>query len=554
MPPRFPAVRALLPLALALAPGCARPPAEPELVLHNGRVFTADADTPWAEAVLVRGERVALVGTSQEVLAAAAPAATRVDLEGRVVIPGLNDAHVHIAPGGPATQVVVSPDPVPDPTLAQVLDSLRAVTARLPAGRWIEVQVSEQVLRHPRARRAALDAAAPGHPVLLKGFTGHGSIFNSAGLAALGIEESVADPLGGRFERDAAGRLTGLVEEYAEFNLIEPLVVGTDSAAVVAAFQDYARNAAGWGVTSLQAFATGTSPATLARVLPALDLPVRLRLIPWPLTTSTGRQEAAWNALTPPAGGRITISGRKYILDGTPVERLAAMRQPYADAPTSGRINLPADTIRAILAEALARHDQPIFHASGDSTIAVLLQAMTELAPDSAWQRLRPRIEHGDGLAPDQVPLAARLGVVLVENPAHFTVMPTLLVRMGPARMAHYQPVRTALEAGMVVALGSDGPPNPFLNIMLATFHPANPGEALSVEQAVRALTIASAWAEHAEGERGGIVAGLQADLAVLSQDIFAIAPDRLPATRSLLTVVGGRVVWDPNGWAAPPR
>jgi len=552
MPSPRPSSLAAALLALTLLAACDR--GEPELVLHNARVFTPNPDTPWAEAVLVRGERIAMVGTSAEVLEAAAESAIRVDLEGRLLIPGLNDAHVHIAPGGLTTVVSISADPMPDPTLEQVLDSLSAVTARLPAGQWIEVTVSERVLSNPRARRTVLDAAAPSHPVLLKGFTGHGSIFNSAALTALGISETVTDPLGGRFERDAAGRLTGKVEEYAEFNLIEQIWRGGDSALVVAEFQRYATAAAKWGVTSLQNMVTGSSAELMGKVLPALDLPVRLRLIPWPLTSSTGRLDSQWDALVAPVGSRITVSGRKYVLDGTPVERLAATRAPYADSRSYGRINFSADTIGAILAEALVRNEQPIFHASGDSTIATLLRTMVELAADSIWQRFRVRIEHGDGLAPDLLPIAAQLGVVLVQNPSHLSVMPTLLFRMGPQRMGGFQPMRSVLDAGMALAIGSDGPPNPYLNMMLALFHPANPAQALTMEQAVRAYTQGSAYAEHAEGEKGAIRVGMLADLAVLSQDIFSIAPSQLPATESLLTLVGGRAVWDPNGWVVRPR
>jgi predicted amidohydrolase YtcJ len=324
----------------------------------------------------------------------------------------------------------------------------------------------------------------------------------------------------------------------------------TDSA-IAGAFRARAVEAQALGITSIQDMVTGMPPADLARVLPALVLPVRLRLIPLPLTTPAGRTTAGWDSLVAPPGSGITVSGIKWILDGTPIERLAALRAPYADRRAwYGRINFPADTLRAILREALARNQQPMLHAVGDSAIGLSLAIMAALAPDSVWRRLRPRLEHGDGLAPDQYELARRLGVIVVENPSHLALGPAGAGRLDAARAAIFQPMRSLLANGIPLALGSDGPLNPFLNLMFAVTHPNNPAEALTMEQAVRAYTWGSAVAEHAEHAKGRLAPGQLADLAVLSQDIFTVAPPALPATTSLLTILGGRVVHDAAGLA----
>ena len=243
------------------------------------------------------------------------------------------------------------------------------------------------------------------------------------------------------------------------------------------------------------------------------------------------------------------VSGTKYVLDGTPIERLALMRRPYADRPGwRGRANFDADTVRAMLADALRAGDQPLLHVSGDSLLRVVFDAMQALAPDSAWRRLRPRIEHGDWLGGDLIPIARRLGVVVVQNPVHFALAPELLAaRFGgaPGPVPGFQVVRDLVESGVPLAIGSDGPPSPFLNIMFATTHPVSPAQALTREQAVIAYTRTAAYAEHAEGEKGTLAPGMLADLAVLSQDVFTVPPQALPATTSLLTLVGGRVVHD---------
>ena len=534
-------------LAFGLAT-CARsgPPGPTELVLYNGKIFTSTLDQPWAEALSIVGERIVRVGTTAEVRAKASKGARSIDLEGRVVVPGFNDAHDHIGAAEPAVMVATVTDPLPEPAFGLVADSLAAAVVRTPAGTRLEVLVGERVFSDPNARRATLDRIAPKHPVALVAWTGHGQIYNSMALAAAGIGDTIRDPLGGRFER-RNGRLTGLIEEYAGFRLMIPR--GATDSSVRAAFRARAESAVSLGITSIQDMATSLEPEQVERLADSLDLPVRLRLIRFPMTTPTGRLIAPWRAIPTRKTGRVTISGTKYILDGTPVERLAVLRAPYSDrAGWYGRLDFPPDTLKAMLAEILAAGDQPIIHAVGDSAVGLVLSTLTALAPDSVWVRLRPRIEHGEGLSPDQYRRAVQLGVVVVQNPTHLGLGAVAAARYGPARMKILQPLKSLLKEGIVLGLASDGPQNPFLNLMLAVIHPDNPAEKLTMEEAVRAYTYGSAYAEFLEGEKGRLAPGLLADLAVLSQDIFTVLPDKLPGTHSVLTLVGGRAVFDPEG------
>ena len=157
------------------------------------------------------------------------------------------------------------------------------------------------------------------------------------------------------------------------------------------------------------------------------------------------------------------------------------------------------------------------------------------------WKSKRLRIEHGEGVVNDLIPRARTLGVIVVQNPSHFAFVEVFAQRwrspMGP--------LRSLLEAGVPLALGSDGPMNPFLNIMFATTVPSNPAEAITRDQAVRAYTAGSAFAEFAETQKGSITEGKLADVVVLSQDVFAVPVPELPKTQSVLTIVGGNVVYD---------
>ena len=222
------------------------------------------------------------------------------------------------------------------------------------------------------------------------------------------------------------------------------------------------------------------------------------------------------------------------------------MRKPYADRPqSSGEADFSQKGMENILRESLQSGDPLMVHAVGDGTIEMFLNAMDATGGEKVWAQRRVRIEHGDGLLPDLVPRAKRLGVIVVQNPTHLTLDELFAKRFGEQRSREIQPLRSLLDAGIPVALGSDGPNNPFLNIMLATVYPRRPTEALTREQAVTAYTLTSAYAEFAEKDKGSLEPGKLADLAVLSQDIFKVPPPDLPRTESVLTIVGGKVVYD---------
>ena len=184
-------------------------------------------------------------------------------------------------------------------------------------------------------------------------------------------------------------------------------------------------------------------------------------------------------------------------------------------------------------------------HAVGDGAIEAYLAALEHAGTADVWRRQRPRPEHGDVLMPDLIARVKSLGVVVVQNPAHLTLVDDMRARLGPDRFAMAQPLKSVLAAGVPLALGSDGPINPFLNLMFAITDPVRPSEALSREEAVTAYTRGSAFAELQDRDKGHLTSGALADLAVLSADIFAVPANQLPGTKSVLTMVGGRVVFD---------
>ncbi|HKW19081.1 MAG TPA: amidohydrolase [Terriglobales bacterium] len=516
----------------------------PDLILINGKIFTGNVSQPYAEALAVRGERIVAVGKSKEVLAIATQITKRINLRGHTVIPGINDAHVHLSVEPAEYDLPLNGI---DPTWQEVTDALNAAVSKIPKGEWIDGVFGLAVLDDPYATRMALDAIASYHPVVLWDWTGHASLLNTAAMRKLGIRDDQPDPIGGTYWRTSAdGKLTGVALEFASFRVARRFTGLVEDSAAAAQLRKYFDRALRLGITSIQDMAQPIPADRCVTLLAKAAPPLRVRVMWFGLTDEHGRLTAEAR----PAGTNlpplVKVSGTKWILDGTPIEHSAAMRQPYSDRPsTSGELNFPQSKIEDMLRDVLRRNDQLMVHVVGDRTIETFFNAMDATGGEKVWAKRRVRLEHGDGLMPDLVPRAKRLGIMVVQNPTHFSLKDLCTERFGPARLRKLFPVRSLLDAGIPVALGSDGPLNPYLNMMLATTHPINPNEALTREQSVIAYTLMSAYAEFAEKDKGSIEPGKLADIAVLSQDIFAAPASDLPKTESVLTIVGGKIVYD---------
>jgi predicted amidohydrolase YtcJ len=208
----------------------------------------------------------------------------------------------------------------------------------------------------------------------------------------------------------------------------------------------------------------------------------------------------------------------------------------FTDLP----LEFPKPQYHAMLEESLRNNDQLLLHVSGNLSAKTVLDAVDETGGKDVWQGRRLRFEHGDGIFPDQFPRIQQDGIVVVENPTHFApIAPPGVVVFEKA-----QPLKSLLAAGIPLALGSDAPTNPYLDIMFATNPGNHPSEGITREQAVIAYTRTSAYAEFEEKEKGTLEPGKLADIAVLSQDIFTVPVEQLPKTTSVLTLVGGKIVY----------
>jgi predicted amidohydrolase YtcJ len=526
-------------------------------ILYNGKVLTPNAQTPFAQAIAVTDDKVQATGTTQAMLALAKPGTKLIDLHGKTVIPGLNDAHVHILnPAGTYLNRPPFGSPPPDPTLDEVKALISNGVSTHPPGTWLVVLVGTTIAESEGVNRTVLDAISPHHPVKLEVWTGHGTYINTKAMQTLGISPTEPDPMGGHYERfPGTNTITGEAHEYAEHQIRRKQYATMSNADAAAFYHNFSEGAVTLGFTSVQDMAIGMPHARAIDILKLAKMKIRARSMCIPLTVL---ENCELSQDTVSGYPKITTSGLKWITDGTPVERYAFLNDPYLDKPdTSGTFNFTENKLDAMLFRGLLgprSRNQTLFHAVGDGAIDKVLDGMEAMGGHYFWSGRRTRIEHGDLLFPENFPRMIDLGAVIVQNPTHFTLGAVFAERLQPEKIAMLEPLQTLLDTGIPLALGTDSIgqlQSPWVDIFFAVTHPFHPTEAISVLDAVRAYTSGSAYAEFEEGRKGTLAPGQKADLAVLSQDVFSLPPAALQAlmgTSSVLTMIDGEIVW-----TAPP-
>lgn len=560
-------------LALALATaGCAEPDAGGEdgtdagadVVLRGGVVLTAVEGADPVTALAIAGERVLAVGADAEISDLIGPDTRVIELDGRLVTPGINDAHLHFASGGLSLLRV---DLNGTTTLGAIEERVRAAAEGQPAGTWIVGRGWDHT-RLPEAElgpggwptKEALDRAAPDHPVFLSRVDGHTVWVNSRALEAAGVTAETPDPEGGEIVRDENGEPTGIFKENAD-RLVSASIPETEEALLRRGIEAALEHAAAAGVTSATTSASFREIAIYRRL--ADDGRLTTRLYAWVPLTGANVDTLRARGVTAATGDAWLRTGiLKAYSDGTLGSRTAWMLEPFSDDPsTSGISTTPAPRMDSLI---LAAHEaglQIAVHAIGDAAARSVLDGVEKAREALGANDLRPRIEHAQVLDVDDLPRFAELGVIVSMQPTHATSdMRWVEERIGHDRAVEGGYVwRSLLDAGARIAFGTDFPVEPIdpvEGIYSAVTRqsrdqpgdPPNgwlPEQRLSIEEAIRLYTAESAYAEFQEGDKGTLEAGMLADLVVWDRDLTSIPPEEILAAAPDLTMVGGRFVYE---------
>jgi predicted amidohydrolase YtcJ len=526
----------------------------PDLILVNARVHTVDARLPAAEAVAICGEVIASVGSTADIRRLAAPATRVIDAEGRLIVPGFNDAHVHFVSGA---EELVGVNLRPALSESDLAARLHEYASRVPTGRWITGGNWDHEAWPSRAlpTRQQIDAATPDHPVFVRRLDGHMALANALAMRLGGVTRETAQPEGGTIVRDRAGEPTGLFKDNA-MDLIARAIPPPTLEETIEKVRVALQHAASLGVTSLQDM---TASATELRAYQSLAAAGVLTARIYSIQNRDIDGLVAAGISTGFGTDWLRIGGVKLFADGSMGSATAAFFEPYSDdRNTSGLLVQPREDLERAILDADAAGFQVIVHAIGDRANAIVLDAFERLIRERGSRDRRLRIEHAQVVRDVDKKRFKPLAVIASIQPSHcIDDMRWAERRIGRERSAAAYGFKSFVDAGARIAFGTDWyvePLDPMLGLYAAVTRqfadgtpPAGwfPEERITMTQAVEYYTLGAAYAEFQEHRKGSITEGKLADLVVLSRDIFTVPAREILETKPLLTIAGGRVVYE---------
>ena len=529
------------------------------LAVVNARIWTGNPQRPWAEAIAVRGDRIAAVGSSAEIRKLTGASARVIDAHGQMLVPGFNDSHVHIISAGRGLSSVKLRDAS---TPAEFIARIKAYAKTIPKGAWITDGDWDHTLWGGELpTRQWIDSVTPDNPVWVARLDGHMSLANSLALAAAHVTKATKEVDGGVIERDAKGEPTGLLKDNAQ-GLVDDSMPDPPEAVADRAFDAAMHFLAERGVTSAQNMGTWYDLAIFERAHKAGRMITRMYAVV-PLAT--------WEQLRDTVAARghgdewVRIGGLKGFVDGSLGSHTAAMLQPFSDAPSdSGLLVTSPESLYARTSGADKAGLNVMVHAIGDRAIRIQLDNYERVEREDGPKDRRFRIEHAQHIAPSDMPRFAKLGVIASMQPYHEMddgrwAEPII----GHERSKTTYAFKSILESGARLAFGSDwsvAPPTPIEGIYGAVTretldgkHPGGwiPEQKISVEDALRAYTSGAAYASFEEKIKGTLASDKLADFVLIDKDLTAIPPEEIRNARIMMTVVGGRVVYERPGLVA---
>jgi predicted amidohydrolase YtcJ len=563
--------------AFALQPPAQTSVRPADLVLRNGKIVTVDDAKPEAQAMAISGDTIVAVGSNQDIQPYVGGSTTVIDLKGALATPGFIDAHVHFTGVGDAAKNLKL---ATAKNWDEIVRMVGEAAKKAKPGDWIIGRGWHQEkwtdVPSPNVEgfplHDALSQAAPNNPVWLTHASGHAGFANAYAMKMAEVTRTTADPDGGKILRDTDGNATGLFNERAQsivggalardLATRPPAKVEADLREVI---ELASREALAKGLTTVHD--AGSPPATIEVIKKLVDerkLPLRV----WMMLREDAKNLAAdmpKYRVVNYGDKRFTVRATKRAIDGALGSRGAWMLEPYTDLPSTNGMNTDnLDDVRMIAELAITNDYQMAIHAIGDRGNREVLNIYEDTFkkhPEKTSKDLRWRIEHAQHLAAADVPRFGRLGVIASMQGIHATSDAIfVLARLGPKRAEEGAYVwQKLMKSGATIANGTDAPVedvDPIPSFYASVARRVKDGSVFYAEQrmsrmeALRSYTINAAFAGFEEPIKGSLRAGKLADITVFSQDLMTVPEDRIPATKIVYTIVGGKVQYEA---AAPP-
>lgn len=524
----------------------------------HGRIYTNDPEHPWAEAMAVSQGKISCIGKTDHVLldcGGGQEGVETINLKGQFVMPGFNDAHVHL--GGAGAEALAVPL-TGVPSVEEMQKRVADAVAQHKPGEWITGGGWDHTTwpekRFPN--RQQLDAVAPKNPVILVHVSGHVAVANSLALKSAEIDKNTPNPQGGEIEHDALGEPTGMLKEGAAMSLVRVRIPDPAPEQRRHGIELVLQNVAKNGVTSVQDNSDWEDFQVYKQIKDEGKLTVRItEWLPFSLPLNDLQNLRAQGGTTDPW---LKTGALKAVTDGALGSRTAALLEPYSDDPsTSGIFTFDPDKLRAMAIERDKAGFQLNFHAIGDRANRISLDVFEAVVKANGARDRRDRIEHAQVVEPMDFVRFAQLKVLASMQPSHQTTdMRWAEDRIGPERIKGAYAWATMLKNGVRLAFGTDysvEPISPFRGLYACVTRerpdggPRNgwgPQEKISLGDCIRAYTSGSAYAQFEEGKKGELKQGEYADFVILSNDLTKVPPAQFTKTRVLRTVVGGRTVY----------
>jgi predicted amidohydrolase YtcJ len=533
-------------------------PLPADVIVTNARIYTVNPQQKWAEAAAIRGDKIATIGNRKEVEKMRGVNTKLIDAGGRLLLPGFTDCHIHFMDGSLGLTRV---DLNGATTVAEIQKRVKAYADAHPNETWIRGMGWTYPVFGPSAlpNKKILDDVVADRPVFLDAYDGHSSWANGKALAMAGIDRNTPDPANGQIVRDANGEPTGALKESAG-DLVASKAPQPTRSERLEALRNGIREANRAGLVRVHSAGGDFEYLDLFNELRSRgDLTLRF-YVSYFLDPP---------GLTPEITAKIETEQKQYHddwLDGVVEPHTAAMLAPYTDDPSlSGKLFWDPDQYRATIAALDARGLQVFTHAIGDRAVRLALDAYQNAASVNHTHDARHRIEHIETIAADDIDRFGKVGVIASMQPLHsYPDDDTLNIwarNIGPERASRAWVWNSIEQSGGGIAFGSDWPVvtlSPWPGVQTALTRQTDKGEPaegflpkqrLSLESTIRAYTLGAAFAGRREKSEGSLEVGKLADLIVLDRDLFKIEPSEIGKTEVMLTMVGGKVVYESPQW-----